>query len=66
MIDGIELASSGLDAYANVQETIARNLANANTVGFKKNMVSFRLVAKNFISLQRIQNRICAQGNKHV
>jgi len=42
MIDGIELASSGLDAYANVQETIARNLANANTVGFKKNMISFK------------------------
>ena len=44
MIDGIELASSGLDAYANVQETIARNLANANTVGFKKNMISFKSV----------------------
>ncbi|MCP4255190.1 MAG: flagellar hook-basal body protein [Candidatus Scalindua sp.] len=44
MIDGIELASSGLDAYANVQETIARNLANANTVGFKKNMISFKTV----------------------
>ena len=44
MIDGIELASSGLDAYAHVQETIARNLANANTVGFKKNMISFKTV----------------------
>ncbi len=41
MIDGIELASTGLDAYANVQEVIARNLANANTVGFKKNTISF-------------------------
>ncbi|KHE91525.1 MAG: flagellar basal-body rod protein FlgF [Candidatus Scalindua rubra] len=44
MIDEIELASSGLDAYANVQETIARNLANANTVGFKKNMISFKTI----------------------
>ncbi len=44
MIDGIELASSGLDAYANVQEVIARNLANANTVGFKKNIISFKTV----------------------
>jgi len=44
MIDGIELAASGLDAYANVQEVIARNLANANTVGFKKNMISFKTV----------------------
>jgi len=44
MIDGIELASTGQDAYASVQETIARNLANANTVGFKKNMVSFKTV----------------------
>jgi len=44
MIYGIELASSGLDAYANVQEVIARNLANANTVGFKKNTISFKTV----------------------
>lgn len=44
MIDGIEFASSGLDAYANVQEVIARNLANANTVGFKKNLISFKTI----------------------
>jgi flagellar basal-body rod protein FlgF len=44
MIDGIELAASGLDAYANVQELIARNLANANTVGFKKNTISFETI----------------------
>ncbi len=44
MIDGIELAASGLDAYANVQETIARNLANANTIGFKKNIISFKSI----------------------
>ncbi len=44
MIDGIELAASGLDAYANVQEVIARNLANANTVGFKKNTISFKTI----------------------
>ncbi len=44
MIDGIELAASGLDAYANVQEVIARNLANANTVGFKKNTISFKSI----------------------
>jgi flagellar basal-body rod protein FlgF len=44
MIDGIELAASGLDSYANVQEVIARNLANANTVGFKKNTISFKTI----------------------
>ena len=44
MIDGIELAASGLDAYANVQEVIARNLANANTIGFKKNTISFKSI----------------------
>ena len=44
MIQGIELASTGLDAYTNVQEVIARNLANANTVGFKKNTISFETV----------------------
>ncbi len=44
MIDGIELAASGLDAYANVQEVIARNLANANTIGFKKNTISFNSI----------------------
>ncbi|MGR3301208.1 MAG: flagellar basal-body rod protein FlgF [Candidatus Scalindua sp.] len=44
MIDGIELAASGLDAYANVQDVIARNLANANTIGFKKNIISFKTI----------------------
>ncbi len=44
MIDGIELASLGLDAYANVQDVIAKNLANANTVGYKKDIISFKQV----------------------
>ncbi len=44
MIDGIELAALGLDAYSNVQEVIAKNLANANTVGYKKDIVSFKQV----------------------
>ncbi len=44
MIDGIELAALGLDAYANVQEVIAKNLANVNTVGYKKNIISFEQV----------------------
>ncbi len=44
MIDGIELAASGLDSYASVQEVIARNLANANTIGFKKNTISFKTI----------------------
>jgi flagellar basal-body rod protein FlgF len=44
MINGIELAASGLDAYGEVQEVIARNLANANTVGFKKNTISFETI----------------------
>ncbi len=44
MIDGIEMAASGLDSYANVQEVIARNLANANTIGFKKNTISFKTI----------------------
>lgn len=44
MIDGIELAASGLESYANVQEVIARNLANANTTGFKKNTISFKTI----------------------
>jgi flagellar basal-body rod protein FlgF len=47
MIDGIELAASGLESYANVQEVIARNLANANTVGFKKNTISFKTILTN-------------------
>ncbi len=44
MIDGIELASVGLEAYTNVQEVIAKNLANANTFGYKKNTISFKQV----------------------
>ncbi|MFQ5688158.1 MAG: flagellar basal-body rod protein FlgF [Candidatus Scalindua sp.] len=47
MIDGIELAASGLDSYANVQDVIARNLANANTIGFKKNTISFKTILTN-------------------
>ena len=47
MIDGIELAASGLDGYANVQDVIARNLANANTIGFKKNIISFKTILTN-------------------
>jgi flagellar basal-body rod protein FlgF len=41
MINGIKQASAGLDFYTNVQEVITRNLANVNTVGFKKNIISF-------------------------
>ncbi len=44
MIDGIELAALGLDAYSNVQDVIAKNLANANTVGYKKDIISFKQV----------------------
>ncbi len=44
MIDGIELAAAGQESYANVQEVIARNLANANTIGFKKNTISFKTI----------------------
>ncbi|MCP4269797.1 MAG: flagellar basal-body rod protein FlgF [Candidatus Brocadiaceae bacterium] len=44
MIDGIELAALGMDAYANVQEVIAKNLANANTAGYKKDVISFKQV----------------------
>ena len=44
MIDGIELAALGLDAYANVQDVIAKNLANVNTVGYKKDIISFEEV----------------------
>ncbi len=44
MLDGIELAAAGQESYANVQEVIARNLANANTIGFKKNTISFKTI----------------------
>lgn len=44
MINGIEQAATGLDSYANVQDIIARNLANANTIGFKKNTISFKTI----------------------
>ena len=44
MIDAIYDAASGLEAYIKNQEVIARNIANANTAGFKKSIVDFSIV----------------------
>ena len=44
MFGGIYRAASGLEAYTKNQEIIASNLANANTVGFKKNIIDFQAV----------------------
>ena len=48
MIDGIFKAADGLEAYAKNQEVIARNLANVNTVGFKRNIIDFKTVLAEF------------------
>ena len=45
MIEVVYLAASGLDAYTKKQETIAANLANTNTAGFKKYIADFTITA---------------------
>jgi flagellar basal-body rod protein FlgF len=66
MIDGIELAALGLDAYSNVQEVIAKNLANANTVGYKKNIISFKqvLTQTNDIETSNVQTNLGIDHSK--
>lgn len=66
MIDGIELAASGLDAYANVQEVIAKNLANANSVGYKKDIISFKevLTQTNDIETSSVKTNIGIDHSK--
>lgn len=44
MIEGLYKAASGLEAYTRNQEIIASNLANANTIGFKRNILDFKTV----------------------
>ncbi len=46
MIDGIYLSASGLDAYTKKQEIIATNLANTNTIGFKKYIADFNTIVE--------------------
>ena len=41
MIDGIQSALSGLQAYSLATEASANNVANVNTNGFKKDKVTF-------------------------
>jgi len=66
MIDGIELAALGLDAYANVQEVIAKNLANANTVGYKKDIISFKqvLTQTNDVETSNVQTNLGIDHSK--
>jgi flagellar basal-body rod protein FlgF len=66
MIDGIQLAALGMDAYANVQEVIAKNLANANTVGYKKDIISFKqvLTQTNDIETSNVQTSLGIDHSK--
>ncbi len=44
MLEGVYSAASGLDGYVRNQEVIASNLANVNTVGYKKSFIDFKTV----------------------
>ncbi len=46
MLDGVYSAAGSLDGYTKNQEIIASNLANVNTVGYKKSFVDFKTVLK--------------------
>ncbi|MFQ5963002.1 MAG: flagellar basal-body rod protein FlgF [Candidatus Scalinduaceae bacterium] len=60
MIDSIYDVASGLDAFIKNQEVIARNIANANTVGFKKSVVDFSIILEevNGVEKENIQAEI--------
>ena len=42
MIRALRTASTGMQAQQRQVETIANNIANVNTTGFKKNRLAFR------------------------
>jgi flagellar basal-body rod protein FlgF len=44
MLDGVYATAEGLEAYNKRQEIIAINLANTNTVGFKRNITDFERI----------------------
>ncbi len=44
MLDGIYATAEGLEAFTKRQEVIAINLANANTFGFKRNIIDFERI----------------------
>jgi flagellar basal-body rod protein FlgF len=44
MLDGIYATAAGLEAYTKRQEVLAINLANVNTVGFKRNITDFETI----------------------
>jgi flagellar basal-body rod protein FlgF len=41
MLRGLYTAASGMLSVSMAEDTLANNLANVNTVGFKKNNVNF-------------------------
>lgn len=54
MLKGIYTAASGMIANINATDTMANNLANVSTTGFKKNQVSFQTFPE--LVLKRIHN----------
>jgi flagellar basal-body rod protein FlgG len=50
---GLYAAASGMIAQQNIQDTLAQNIANANTVGYKQDNTTFR--ALQGIKLQRLE-----------
>lgn len=47
---GIEIAANGMKSLIDFQDTIAHNLANVNTTGYKKESLSFRSVYNAMVS----------------
>src|SRR5438552_16051250 len=60
MIRGLYTAATGMLAEQFVQDAIAGNLANLNTVGFKQDVPTFR--ALHDMAMKRFQNPIGSPG----
>ncbi len=56
MLDGIYATASGLEAYTKRQEVIATNLANTNTIGFKRNITDFETILERIVGYEETES----------
>jgi flagellar basal-body rod protein FlgF len=56
MLDGIYATAAGLEAYTKRQEVIAVNLANINTIGFKRNVTNFETILERIAGYEETES----------
>lgn len=52
MLDGIYATAAGLEAFTKRQEVLAINLANINTIGFKRNITNFETILERIVGYE--------------